>query len=114
VTKLAGEQYLYYYARIHGLEYVALRYSNVYGPRQDPHGEAGVVAIFGQRVLAGRSMTMFGDGEQTRDYVYVGDVVRQPAGLAPAPGAAGTALDERAYNVGTGVGDVGERSWRGR
>jgi UDP-glucose 4-epimerase len=106
VSKLAGEHYLYYYARIHGLEYVALRYSNVYGPRQDPHGEAGVVAIFGQRVLAGRPLTIFGDGEQTRDYVYVGDVVtanllasRIPLG----PMATGTALDERAYNVGTGI-----------
>jgi UDP-glucose 4-epimerase len=104
VTKLAGEQYLYYYARIHGLEYVALRYSNVYGPRQDPHGEAGVVAIFGKRVLAGRPLTIFGDGEQTRDYVYVGDVVAANM-LAShlALGPAGTALDDRAYNVGTGI-----------
>jgi UDP-glucose 4-epimerase len=103
VTKLAGEQYLYYYARIHGLEYVALRYSNVYGPRQDPHGEAGVVAIFGQRILAGEALTIFGDGEQTRDYVFVGDVVRAnlfAADVALSP--AGTSLDERAYNVGTG------------
>ncbi len=104
VSKLAGEQYLYYYARIHGLEYVALRYSNVYGPRQDPHGEAGVVAIFGSRVLAGEPLTVFGDGQQTRDYVYVGDVVAanmlaSDMDLPPA----GTALDERAYNVGTGV-----------
>ncbi|MFW5952198.1 MAG: NAD-dependent epimerase/dehydratase family protein [Gemmatimonadota bacterium] len=103
VTKLAGEQYLYYYARIHGLEYVALRYSNVYGPRQDPHGEAGVVAIFGNRILAGEPLTVFGDGEQTRDYVYVGDVVA--ANLLAADvdlEPVGTALDERAYNVGTG------------
>jgi UDP-glucose 4-epimerase len=104
VTKLAGEQYLYYYARIHGLEYVALRYSNVYGPRQDPHGEAGVVAIFGQRVLSGRSMTVFGDGEQTRDYVFVGDVVAANLLASRLPlGAVGTALDQRAYNVGTGA-----------
>jgi UDP-glucose 4-epimerase len=104
VSKLTGEHYLYYYARIHGLEYVALRYSNVYGPRQDPHGEAGVVAIFGQRVLAGRPLTIFGDGEQTRDYVYVGDVVAANLLAARLPvGVAGTALDQRAYNVGTGV-----------
>jgi UDP-glucose 4-epimerase len=104
VSKLTGEHYLYYYARIHGLEYVALRYSNVYGPRQDPHGEAGVVAIFGQRVLAGTPFTIFGDGEQTRDYVYVGDVVAANLLAARLPvGAAGTALDQRAYNVGTGV-----------
>ncbi len=104
VTKLTGEQYLYYYARIHGLEYVALRYSNVYGPRQDPHGEAGVVAIFGRAVLAGEPITVFGDGEQTRDYVYVGDVVNANLAAADVPlGPVGTALDERAYNVGTGV-----------
>lgn len=102
VTKLAGEQYLYYYAQIHGLEYVALRYSNVYGPRQDPHGEAGVVAIFGRRVLEGRALTIFGDGEQTRDYVFVGDVVAANLAAADLPAAAGTALDDRAYNVGTG------------
>lgn len=103
VTKLAGEQYLYYYARIHGLEYMALRYSNVYGPRQDPHGEAGVVAIFGRAVLAGEPLTIFGDGEQTRDYVYVGDVVaaNMAASDLPLP-LVGPALDERAYNVGTG------------
>jgi UDP-glucose 4-epimerase len=104
VTKLAGEQYLYYYARIHGLEYVALRYSNVYGPRQDPHGEAGVVAIFAERVLSGRTLTIFGDGEQTRDYVFVGDVVAANLRAASLPlAAAGTALDDRAYNVGTGI-----------
>jgi UDP-glucose 4-epimerase len=104
VTKLAGEHFLYYYARVHGLEYVALRYSNVYGPRQDPHGEAGVVAIFGQRILAGRPVTVFGDGEQTRDYVYVGDVVAANLLAASLPqGPAGTALDQRAYNVGTGT-----------
>lgn len=104
VTKLAGEQYLYYYARIHDLDYVALRYSNVYGPRQDPHGEAGVVAIFGRAVLAGEPLTVFGDGEQTRDYVYVGDVVAANMAATDLPlGPVGTALDERAYNVGTGV-----------
>lgn len=103
VTKLAGEQYLYYYAHIHGLEYVALRYSNVYGPRQDPHGEAGVVAIFGKRILAGEPLTIFGDGLQTRDYIYVGDVVAANLKAADLPlGAPGTALDGRAYNVGTG------------
>ncbi len=104
VTKLAGEQYLYYYARIHGLEYVALRYSNVYGPRQDPHGEAGVVAIFCQRILAGRPLTIFGDGEQTRDYVYVGDVVAANMLASRLDlGPPGTVLDTRAYNVGTGA-----------
>jgi len=84
VSKLAGEHYLYYYARIFGFRYVALRYANIYGPRQDPHGEAGVVAIFSQRLLRGEECTIFGDGLQTRDYVYVGDVVR--ANLAALDG----------------------------
>jgi UDP-glucose 4-epimerase len=76
VSKLSGEHYLEYYRRIHGLRYVALRYANVYGPRQDPHGEAGVVSIFCRALLAGDGARIFGDGLQTRDYVFVGDVVR--------------------------------------
>jgi len=103
VTKLAAEQYLFYYATVHGQEYVAVRYSNVYGPRQDPHGEAGVVAIFCSRLLAGAPITIFGDGEQTRDYVYVGDVVAANLLLADQPLAPPTTLDARAFNVGTGV-----------
>ncbi len=75
-SKLSGEHYLYYYDRIFGLHHIALRYANVYGPRQDPHGEAGVVAIFSQNLLRGDGVTIFGDGLQTRDYVFVGDVVR--------------------------------------
>jgi UDP-glucose 4-epimerase len=97
------ELYLGYYARIHGLDYVALRFANVYGPRQDPHGEAGVVAIFCQRVKAGTPLTVFGDGGQTRDYVYVGDVAQahlRAAALPPLP--AGT-VDVRAFNLGTQV-----------
>jgi UDP-glucose 4-epimerase len=105
VTKLAGEQYLHYYRTVRGLEYVALRYANVYGPRQDPHGEAGVVAIFSNRLLEGAPLTIFGDGEQTRDYVFVGDVVAANLLAAdlrlPAPASD---LDAVAYNVGTGVG----------
>lgn len=104
VSKLASEQYLYYYHRIHGIEYVTLRYSNVYGPRQDPHGEAGVVAIFAQRLLRGENLTIFGDGEQTRDYVFVGDVVRANMLLSEAAIAPGNSLDSRAFNVGTGIG----------
>jgi UDP-glucose 4-epimerase len=76
ITKATGEHYLSFYHAVHGIPYVALRYSNVYGPRQDPHGEAGVVAIFSQRLLAGEVPTIYGDGKQTRDYVFVGDVVR--------------------------------------
>ena len=97
VSKLAGERYLNFYRVQHGLPYAALRYANVYGPRQDPHGEAGVVAIFSGNLAAGRPSKIFGTGEQTRDYVYVEDVARANV-LAlegdPPPGP---------YNIGTGV-----------
>jgi UDP-glucose 4-epimerase len=76
VSKLAVEHYLGCYRQVHGLRYVVLRYANVYGPRQDPEGEAGVVAIFCGRVLQGQRLIIYGDGDQTRDYVYVGDVAR--------------------------------------
>ncbi|MBC7333573.1 MAG: NAD-dependent epimerase/dehydratase family protein [Actinobacteria bacterium] len=75
VAKLAVEKYLYYYYFNYGLKYVSLRYANVYGPRQDPHGEAGVVAIFCSRLVEGKNPVINGDGKQTRDYVYVSDVV---------------------------------------
>jgi len=75
-AKVSIENYLYYYKVQYGLEYTSLRYANVYGPRQDPFGEAGVVAIFCTRLLRGQTAIINGDGEQTRDYVYVGDVVR--------------------------------------
>jgi UDP-glucose 4-epimerase len=104
VSKLSGEYYLNYYRAIHGMEYVALRYSNVYGPRQDPHGEAGVVAIFCTRLLAGEELSIFGDGEQTRDYVYVKDVVQANLRASDMRLAGGEGLDERAFNVGTGMG----------
>jgi len=104
VSKLTGEYYLHYYRAVHGLEYAALRYSNVYGPRQDPHGEAGVVAIFSSRLEADEPLTIFGDGEQTRDYVFVGDVVSANMRVTEMslPGAGD--LDAAAFNVGTGVG----------
>jgi UDP-glucose 4-epimerase len=76
ITKLTIEKYLYYYSVEFGLHYVILRYSNVYGPRQNPHGEAGVVAIFTSRLLAGDQPVINGNGKQTRDYVYVNDVAR--------------------------------------
>jgi UDP-glucose 4-epimerase len=102
VSKLASEYYLLVFRRLHGLPYVALRYSNVYGPRQDPHGEAGVVAIFSNRLLDGHPLTVFGDGEQTRDYVYVHDVAAANlvASEMALPDPEG--LDEVAFNVGTG------------
>jgi UDP-glucose 4-epimerase len=101
VTKLAGEYYLHYYHRVHGLDYVALRYGNVYGPRQDPHGEAGVVAIFSRRLLRSEPLTIFGDGEQTRDYVFVADVAQANLHLGDAVLPAGDSLDARAFNIGT-------------
>jgi UDP-glucose 4-epimerase len=103
VTKLSAEYYLLYYARIHGLQAVALRYSNVYGPRQDPHGEAGVVAIFSSRLHADEPLTIYGDGEQTRDYVFVGDVVRANMLFTDSILADPVGIDARAYNIGTGV-----------
>jgi UDP-glucose 4-epimerase len=75
VAKKAAGDYLHYYREIHGLEYTALAFANVYGPRQDPHGEAGVVSIFTGMMLDRNRPTIFGDGEQTRDFVYVDDVV---------------------------------------
>ncbi|MEQ8330592.1 MAG: NAD-dependent epimerase/dehydratase family protein [Longimicrobiales bacterium] len=104
VTKLTGEYYLNYYRRIRGLDYVALRYSNVYGPRQDPHGEAGVVAIFCNRLIDGEELTVFGDGEQTRDYVFVRDVVSANLRVSDLGAFSGEGIDARAFNVGTGVG----------
>lgn len=96
MSKVAAEGYCLLYERLHGVPTAVLRLANVYGPRQDPHGEAGVVAIFCGCVLAGRAPTVFGDGRQTRDYVYVGDVVR--AFLAAEAGPTG-----RTVNIGTGV-----------
>jgi len=103
VAKLVGEYYLRCYRLLHDLDYVALRYSNVYGPRQDPHGEAGVVAIFSNLILLGEPLTIFGDGEQTRDYVYVGDIVAANMAVSEAALDHGDELDDRAFNVGTGV-----------
>ena len=76
ITKLVTEKYLFYYREIHGIEHVVLRYANIYGPRQNPHGEAGVVAIFAKKMLQGEKPVINGDGKQTRDYTYVGDVVK--------------------------------------
>ena len=103
VSKLTGEHYLHFYRQIHGLESVSLRYSNVFGPRQDPHGEAGVVAIFGRSMLEGTPLTLFGDGEQTRDYVYVGDVAQANLLASGIDVTASRTMDDVAFNVGTGV-----------
>jgi len=103
IAKLATELYLSYYARVQGMNMAAVRFSNVYGPRQDPHGEAGVVAIFCQRIIAGRPLTVFGDGSQTRDYVHVSDVAAATYAAATKSLAEPKRLDDRAFNVGTGI-----------
>jgi UDP-glucose 4-epimerase len=95
ISKLCAERYVHYY-NDNGLPGTVCRFGNVYGPRQDPHGEAGVVAIFGSRLLDGEPCTVFGDGGQVRDYVHVSDVVRACLAAVDVPG--GT------FNVGTGVG----------
>jgi UDP-glucose 4-epimerase len=104
IAKYSVELYLAYYARVHGLDAVSLRYGNVYGPRQDPHGEAGVVAIFSGRILDEQPLTVFGDGEQTRDYVFVGGVARATWLAATTKLPRQEKLDSRAFNVGTGTG----------
>ncbi len=76
VTKLTCEKYLFYYKAVYNLQHIILRYANVYGPRQNPHGEAGVVAIFAEKLFRGEQPIINGDGKQTRDYIYVGDLVR--------------------------------------
>ncbi len=93
-AKLAAEEYLRSYNRLHGTRHVSLRYGNVYGPRQDPHGEAGVVAIFLGALKRGEQAKIFGDGLQTRDYVYVGDVARATLSAFGHDGGV--------FNVGTG------------
>jgi len=101
VSKLAGEHYLRALALLYGFEGVALRYANVFGPRQDPKSEAGVVSIFVSRVLAGRPVTVFGDGTQSRDYVFVRDVARANLLAGSAPVAQGDGIDDTAFNIAT-------------
>lgn len=96
VAKLTTENYLFYYKAVYGVDSVSLRYANVYGPRQNPKGEAGVVAIFASKMLAGEQPVINGDGKQTRDYVYVGDVVQANVLALQCPGL-------QVFNVGTGV-----------
>jgi UDP-glucose 4-epimerase len=96
ISKLACEKYIFFFAQTYGLQYVLLRYANIYGPRQNPHGEAGVVAIFSTKLLKGEQPTINGEGKQTRDYVFVGDVVR--ANLLALN------YDQNDYfNIGTGI-----------
>ncbi|MBI5472927.1 MAG: GDP-mannose 4,6-dehydratase [Ignavibacteriae bacterium] len=96
VAKLTTEQYLFYYKTVYGVDSVSLRYANIYGPRQNPEGEAGVVAIFTTKLLAGLQPIINGDGKQTRDYVFVGDVVRANVLALQCAGS-------EIFNIGTGV-----------
>ncbi len=96
ISKLACEKYLFFYQQQYGIKTAITRYANVYGPRQNPHGEAGVVAIFSQRLVAGEPLTINGDGLQTRDYVYVGDVVEANYAALMHEGSV-------LFNVGTGI-----------
>lgn len=98
IAKLAGELYLRHFHQVHGVPCTILRLGNVYGPRQNPHGEAGVVAIFAHRLLAGQSARIYGDGEQTRDFVYVGDVVKAFVEVLKFPHR----TQGQVFNVGTG------------
>lgn len=96
ISKLCSEKHLFYYGSVHGLGSVVLRYANIYGPRQNPHGEAGVVAIFAGRMIRDEQPVINGDGKQTRDYTYVGDVVRANVLALSYPGSG-------IFNVGTGI-----------
>jgi len=102
-AKLASEYYLATFSQLYGIEAAVLRYSNVYGPRQNPHGEAGVIAIFSKRIAGGEPITIFGDGKQTRDMVYALDVAEANVRAATAALPRLTSLDARAWNIGTGV-----------
>ncbi|MEO7138177.1 MAG: NAD-dependent epimerase/dehydratase family protein [Gemmatimonadales bacterium] len=103
VSKLAGEYYMRALAALRGFEGIALRYANVFGPRQDPKSEAGVVSIFVSRLLAGQPLTIFGDGRQTRDYVFVKDVARANVLAATVPISVTGEFDGPAFNIATSV-----------
>ena len=100
-SKLAGEHYIRMLGALRGFEAVAMRYANVFGPRQDPKSEAGVVSIFVSRLLERRPLTIFGDGKQTRDYVYVGDVARANVLASTSAMPPATAHESRAFNIAT-------------
>lgn len=96
ITKLVTEKYLFFYKEIYGIDHVILRYANIYGPRQNPHGEAGVIAIFTQKLLRGEQPVINGEGKQTRDYVFVGDVVKANLMGLNYQGS-------NIFNIGTGI-----------
>jgi len=102
-AKLAAEYYLAYYGRVWGIEAISLRFGNVYGPRQNPSGEAGVIAIFSGRIVKREPLVVYGSGDQTRDYVYVADVADAFLAAATQPIPEAGDLTARAFNIGTGV-----------
>jgi UDP-glucose 4-epimerase len=102
VSKLSGEYYLRALGALRGFEGIAMRYANVFGPRQDPKSEAGVVSIFVSRLLAGQSLLVFGDGRQTRDYVFVKDVARANVLASKVTAPAGD-IDATAFNIATSI-----------
>jgi UDP-glucose 4-epimerase len=114
-SKLAAEGYVELYSRLHGVSGVSLRLGNVYGPRQDPLGEAGVVAIFCGALLGGGTPLVFGDGRQTRDYIYVGDVVEAFIAAAAFEGGgsynAGTGVETDVLELGALIGELAEREF---
>jgi UDP-glucose 4-epimerase len=103
VSKLAGEYYLRALTALRGFEGVAMRYANVFGPRQDPKSEAGVVSIFVSRLLAKQPLIVFGDGRQTRDYVFVKDVARANVLASTLPAPSNHDVDDSAFNIATSV-----------
>jgi UDP-glucose 4-epimerase len=103
ITKLTSENYLAYYGRLWDVDGVALRFGNVFGPRQDPEGEAGVIAMFGGRIRRKEGLIIYGTGEQTRDYVYVSDVANAFVVAATKAIPVAGELTARAFNIGTGV-----------
>jgi UDP-glucose 4-epimerase len=109
-SKLAAEGYLGLYRRMYGTDAVAMRLGNVYGPRQDPLGEAGVVAIFCNAMNTGATPRVFGDGEQTRDYIYVGDVaaafIAGAEGQTPGPFNVGTGIETSVLELGARLGEI--------
>jgi UDP-glucose 4-epimerase len=103
IAKLSSEYYVAYYGRVWGLDAITLRFGNVYGPRQDPHGDAGVIAIFCGRLIQGKALTIFGTGRQTRDYVFVEDVAEAFFTAATVSIPKAGPIEERAFNIGTAV-----------
>ena len=114
MSKKAAIDYLVAYRELHALEFCALALANVYGPRQDPHGEAGVVAIFADRLLRGEPVTIFGDGEQTRDFVYVDDVVDAFVRAGDPRRRAGAQHRDRSRDLGQRARPRMAERWRGR